>query len=362
MPRTPLTTDEIRAIEALGRASERGTLYDVLDLPAGADSAAVDAAYRSFARTWHPDRFYTRDTGAHAETLDLAFATATRAFQTLSDATRRSAYDRELAAQGKRPGAERRNAESVGSWRGAGARPQREVPLPPGPGATSLPGALRGAGSPPPRSAPSTAPPMGARGPGGSTSPPATPPRAPAAVDRVRVALAEQLAKARTYFEAGKEDYDTGNVVRAESTLYLATKFDPKNEEYARLHQAARQKAGHVRARAYVEQAESEESYGRAKEALALYKRAVDVDPPEATAFFRAGRLLLSVENDERGAVAMYRKATLKEPTNAQYRVALAELYERNGLQANALREAQAALGAEPSNATAKALLKRLKG
>jgi tetratricopeptide (TPR) repeat protein len=180
-------------------------------------------------------------------------------------------------------------------------------------------------------------------------------------VDRVRAALAEQLAKARTYFDAGKQDFDAGNFVRAESALYLATKFDPKNEEFARLHQAARQKSGYVRARAYVEQAESEESYGRAKEALGLYKRAVDCDPPDATAFFRAGRLMLSLENDERSAVAMYRKATMKEPANAQYRVALAELYERNGLLANALREAQAALGSDPANATAKAMLKRLK-
>jgi Flp pilus assembly protein TadD len=169
------------------------------------------------------------------------------------------------------------------------------------------------------------------------------------------------MTKARAYYETGKQDLEAGNFSKAEGNLYLATTFDPKNAEYARLLAVAKARAGEGRARAYVAQAESEESYARPKEALALYRKAVDCDPPEGVAFFRTGKLLISQENDERGAVAMFRKAVQKEPSNAAYRMALAEIYERNGLAANALREATAALAADGGNEAAKSMVKRLK-
>jgi Flp pilus assembly protein TadD len=382
MARTPLTPDEIRAIEALGRAAENGTHYDVLDLPAGVDSAAVDAAYRTFARTWHPDRFYTRDTGEHATTIDTVFATATRAFQVLGDAGKRAAYDRELASQGRSPGAVRRNAETVGSWRNAGARPtvQRETPLPANAAQenpfrsgspshrpeAARPAATIGAtaeviGIPRAQGARAPTPPAAAAPTGPTPAAATPPPRVPPVLDRVRAQLAEQMTKARAYYETGKQDLEAGNFSKAEGNLYLATTFDPRNAGYARLLAIAKQRAGEGRARAYVAQAESEESYARPKEALALYRKAVDCDPPEGVAFFRTGKLLISQENDERGAVAMFRKAVQKEPSNAAYRMALAEVYERNGLSANALREATAALASDGGNEAAKSMVKRLK-
>ena len=116
-----------------------------------------------------------------------------------------------------------------------------------------------------------------------------------------------------------------------------------------------------MRARTFVTMAEQEEGYGRAKEAMALYQKAVDCDAVEGTAYFRLGNLLRSQDNDTRTALALYRKAVQKEPEHVAYRLALGEIYASLGMATNALREVNAALAVEPKNEAARALLKKVR-
>ena len=389
--RKPLTADERLEIDRVAAAADVGDHYAVLGVHLGASVVAVEDAWRSFARTWHPDRFYSRETGDLAGTIDLNFVAATTAWQVLSDPARRAAFDRELGGRGRSltPGVHSGTASGttsgttsgVGAWRqGPVAWPPSDVSRPPSdasraarpsPGTAS--DALRAEFLPPPRTAqprpeparPEPARPEPVRPAAAPVEPPRPAPepgyRPPAAVLRAQEAIAEQLGRARAYAASGREDLEAGRYSKAESALYLAAKFDPRNAEYQQLLQQAQRKAAEIRARAHVQLAESEESFGRTKEAIAAYRKAVDCDPAEGVAFFRLSRYVLKEENDERQAVSLLRKAVAKEPKNAAYRLALAELYEKNGLGANALREAQAAFDVEPKNDAARAMVRRLR-
>jgi hypothetical protein len=63
------------------------TLYDVLQVPRGADDGTIRAAWRAQVKSTHPD------VGGSAE----AFAVLEAAYRTLSDPTLRADYDRQLA-------------------------------------------------------------------------------------------------------------------------------------------------------------------------------------------------------------------------------------------------------------------------
>ncbi len=65
----------------------RSDLYDVLGVPPGASSDEISAAFRVHAKRWHPDR--NPGDGSAAE----RFKELTLAYQTLSRASSREAYD-----------------------------------------------------------------------------------------------------------------------------------------------------------------------------------------------------------------------------------------------------------------------------
>jgi protein involved in temperature-dependent protein secretion len=83
-------------------------------------------------------------------------------------------------------------------------------------------------------------------------------------VDRLRGQLAAQVVQARTYFEAGKKDFDEGSWKKAESNLYLATRYDPQNEAYQELHKKAVTIGRQARAVQYVAAAETAEPTAQA--------------------------------------------------------------------------------------------------
>ncbi|MDP2307563.1 MAG: DnaJ domain-containing protein [Pseudomonadota bacterium] len=342
-----MTEDEARQIDATTAARERGTLYEVLGLQPSATTAEVEDAYHDLARQWHPDRFYSRETGERGPLLEENFGAATRAYRILRDEVKRKSYNREAGI----------TVKSV-------VRTPAVVPPPPPP-------------APAPRARLSSignGVNAGDTSPGGTRvyetaigrAPPPTPtptptPKPPRAVDKIRQHLGEQLTRARAYHDAGKADFDAGRFAKAESALYLAMKFDPHNPSYTQLYEQAATQARAGRGKGFLTQAEQEESYGRLKEAMGLYLKAAECDPPDGVAFFRLAHLQRSQDQDTRGAVANLRKAVSKEPRNVAYRLALGELYETLKLHANAVREAQVALEVDPKSEAAKALIKRLK-
>jgi curved DNA-binding protein CbpA len=366
LERKPLTEHELQELGRVQRLVQGGSHYDVLGITLSASKEDIDAGYHTFVRHWHPDRFFNRDLGDAQMLLDENFAAVTRAFRVLRDPAQRTAYDRDLRARA--PSVPPR----LGSPRAGSLPPFRAPAAPSAPAAPAAPPAgqpssvpPRPSGTLPPRSpgmmsAQASMPPrlgmMGAQ----ASMPPRSP-RPASAVDRLRGQLAAQVVQARTYFEAGKKDFDEGSWKKAESNLYLATRYDPQNEAYQELHKKAVTIGRQARAVQYVAAAETAETYGQAAEAEANYRKAVELDPPEGKAFYKLGKILRAKDDENRAAVEMYRKAVAKDPKNVEYAMALAELYDVIGLKENARRLVGTALTLDKNHVGAKALARKLR-
>lgn len=359
MAKRPLTQQEIDQIDEIARAPHH---YAMIDVPATAPRAQIDEAYRQFAREWHPDRFFSRDVGNLSTVIEENFIRVTRGYNVLRDERQRAAYDDELRANGAWPGEEPpatmpsghtavptsggvrsslRSSAPVSSARSAAAPAPTAVPVPP----------------PPPE-------PEGHEVVVGPRSTPAIPrrPAVPPVLARLGAQMAEQLGRATRYYEAGKEDYDAGRFAKAESNLYLATRYDPKNATYQKLYADAQSRARVSRADQLTAQADQSMEVGKIVEATALLRKAVEADGPSGAPAFKLYQLLVKEgDTDRQQLMGLLRKAVLKEPKNVAYRLALAELYLSLEMKVNAAREVQTALEAEPGNEAAKALLKKVK-
>ncbi|MCK6569499.1 DnaJ domain-containing protein [Myxococcota bacterium] len=110
--RAPKAMDEkarqgLADVERIHAAMKRQTHYELLGVPKGADVPSVRAQFRGLARTFHVDRF-TRY-GLPPETIKVVqevFMAINRAHDVLTDAEKRREYDAqlELAARGQRVG------------------------------------------------------------------------------------------------------------------------------------------------------------------------------------------------------------------------------------------------------------------
>lgn len=338
MSKKPLSSEETSFIHSIAALRAEGTHYDVLGIDQSAPVKEVERAYFTLVRTWHPDRFYARDAGDLKGAIDENFDAFTQAYSVLKNDTQRAAYDRELRRKGLAP---------------KPRPPISAADLPPPPehvvsvarSGHSIRMSTTDTGDHPTSVSREAARPAGA----------------PPAVQRLKQQLAQQLAKARGHFEAGRTAAAAGNWPQAESAYYLATRYDSRNTEYQNAFREAAQRARLGRVATYLQQGDTAASYGRYREAVALYQKACDCEPPEGTAFYKLSQILLSSEDDVRGAVDALRKAVLRDPKNIEWRWALAELYERAGLKQNALREARAVLELDPKHAKAGPLAKRLR-
>jgi curved DNA-binding protein CbpA len=351
--KVPLTSEEVAGIEARRRIGAEGTLYDMLGVHPGQPIPEIEAAYHEFVRRWHPDRFFSRDVGDLRQVIDESFVHATRAFRTLRDPPARAAYDRELKVQGRWPGTPPRKTEDRAAEdrraedRRANARTQ---PIPPDPITEERPGHTVVITSDRFERRPAPPPP-----------PPPVKPRLPKAVEQARDAIRARLTKAKEFYDAGKAEFDAGNYAKAEGSLYLATKYDDKNEVYQALLKQATTLAGEQRAKTYVQQAEAAEQQARGRDAMALYRKAVECNPPEGTAYYKLAMLARADDGNAREVLTLLREATRKDPTNLKYRLALARQYAEINLVSSAMREVTTILQAEPKNEDAKALQKKLK-
>jgi len=348
LERKPLTEHELQELGRVQRLVQTGSHYEVLGVTISASKEDIDAGYHTFVRHWHPDRFFNRDLGDARLLLDENFAGVTRSFRVVRDAVQRAAYDRELRSRQPMPVAPSRPL------------PTRLASIPPILGASGSPAAPASPASPAGTLPPRTLPPRTVGMPGQATLPPRSP-RPESAVERLRGQLAAQVVQARTYYEAGKKDFDEGSWKKAESNLYLATRYDPQNEAYQELLKKTVIIGRQARAVQYVAAAETAETYGQAGEAEANYRKAVELDPPDGKAFFKLGKILRAKDDENRTAVEMYRKAVAKDPKNVEYALALAELYDVIGLKENARRLVGIALTLDKNHVGAKSLARKLR-
>jgi tetratricopeptide (TPR) repeat protein len=187
-------------------------------------------------------------------------------------------------------------------------------------------------------------------------------PESPAMV-AMREQVAAQLRKARAHFEQGKQEFEAGNIVKASSAVALAISFDPKNTEFQALHEKVQRAARKTQASHFVAQAESAEGFANLREALAMYRKAIDYGTESGKAYYRAVILARKLEEgeDKRASLDMLRKASRFEPDNADVRFALGLLYIELDLKLNARRELEHVLKVKKDHPEAKEALKRVK-
>jgi curved DNA-binding protein CbpA len=100
---------------------------------------------------------------------------------------------------------------------------------------------------------------------------------------------------------------------------------------------------------------------GERKVALGLFASAARAVPNEPRYRANYGRLLAGDERTRRAAEAELTAAIKLDPSNAEYRVILAELYRDLGLKLRAKGEAERAVAADPNHQRARELLRELK-
>jgi len=82
----------------LARMKTARDYYDMLEVPRIATADEIKDAYHKLARQYHPDRFHQVDSGLRAE-IGSVFARIAQAYEVLSDAEQRTAYDQKRPRQ-----------------------------------------------------------------------------------------------------------------------------------------------------------------------------------------------------------------------------------------------------------------------
>jgi hypothetical protein len=97
-----LSPEQMRRIDEFVGALGTRDAFQLLDLDRNADERAVKRAYFKLSREFHPDRFFGKNLGEYKERLSRAFQAIKAAFELLSDAERRRAYEESASKGGPR--------------------------------------------------------------------------------------------------------------------------------------------------------------------------------------------------------------------------------------------------------------------
>jgi curved DNA-binding protein CbpA len=204
------------------------THHELLGIPRDADRNVVRRAYFQLARVIHPDRYFGQRLGSYKPKMEAIFARVTKAYETLSDANARAAYEANLLA-------------AVGET----------VERPPAPVAPATPTSVK----------------------------------RPAGPDENARRLEQGRAPAARHAQAAARALAVGDVVAAAQSYREALQLTPDD---AALRQAADEVQRQVAARscvAYRRQAALEERHGHWEEAAASWRRVLQAQPgdPEAS-------------------------------------------------------------------------------
>ncbi len=335
-PEIDLSSKECALINQMHRTLEQCSHYTLLGITEEADATEVRKAYYDLSRHLHPDRFFRREVGDYAPKIEAIFSAITLAYQTLSDERKRDRYDQE-ALESRTPSRRRRRrrpAKADAPLIEAAADPSddddgssEEAPEATGAPTTSKPSRTSRRSS------------RRAR----QLSPRARSLYRKKIIGKVRREVSENIRRAKVYYEAGKKDLEEGHPLKAESSLYLAVKLDPRNEAYRSLLDEAHDQSLQIRAQQFMNAAESAESYQNIQEALYNYRKAVEYKSRNGQVYYRLAQLTRRFEKDTREALTLLRSAVQYSPNNADFRIALAEVYAELDLGLNARREYQEA-------------------
>jgi curved DNA-binding protein CbpA len=277
-----------------------GPYHEILGVARDADTKTIKRAYFALSKRFHPDRYFRKRTGPFGARLEALFRRVIEAYELLSDPTARAELERSTASP--------------------------------------VPAAVAG--------------PAGAGAPRG--------PRVPSfwRMRHQRV-IAERKLKAKGFFESGMAARLEGRFREAAASIRLAIAYDPANAAYRGPFAEVQRMAHEERAKQLFKEADASYDLRHYEEALRLYEEAITLSPGNAEANHRAAMLAWKVAGDLKRAKEFATHACDVEPDVGHYHRVLGQIYLEAGLHQNARRELERALRLDPSDAEARAELKR---
>jgi tetratricopeptide (TPR) repeat protein len=168
--------------------------------------------------------------------------------------------------------------------------------------------------------------------------------------------------RVKRYVEMANEAMKTKNILGATNALRIATSLAPEDLELLERYETVERQAAAQLADQYIEQARYEERRAEFGAAAAAYERAVR-GRPTAQLHERVAHCLLEARGDANAKKASdhARKAVEMAPNETAYRITLARVYGRAGMEQSALGELERARTLDPSDDTIKDWIKRVK-
>jgi curved DNA-binding protein CbpA len=379
-----------RILETFHRL-ETISAYELLGVARDAEKKAIKSAYYDIVGLFHPDKYFGKNLGSYKPKLEKIFQRVTEAHDTLTRATSRADYDLYLQSQEETRAFEAPAPTSIVEIH---QEIEREARL-------SDP-AQRHSDSPlenAPSSAPAAAPSGGPGAPTWSESPRPllsaeerrralarklrvsmppvakpvhvieTPSGGPSAKemagDALRRRYEARLAQARDervrrYVKQAEEALAANSFIAATNALRIAVSLSPEDIPLADQLDRVERQASAAFADRYLEQARYDERRGHLAEAAHTYEKVLR-GRPSAYVYERAAHCLVESGGDLKKANDLARKAVELSPNETAYRITLARIYAKAGMEASATSELERARTLDPSDDTVKDWLKRLK-
>ncbi len=208
---------------------ERINFYAILGVNRAADRKAIKDAYFRLAGLIHPDRYFGKRLGTFKPKMELLFARITQAYDTLSKAKARAAYDVELDQM-------EAHDKSVGRIAVAAPVDPRVVA------------------------------------------------KRQAALEALKAHFAEGKAKAKQYADAGVRARAAGDVVAAANAYRSALTYLPADPELLAAFEELERAAGAKLAESHMRKAQMEERFGRWAAAVESWQRVLAARPNDAEA------------------------------------------------------------------------------
>lgn len=272
--------------------------YKILGIEKNSDRREIKRAYFALSREFHPDRYFRKSIGRFKAMLEAIFKKVSEAYEILYDPKSREEYDKSIVSEEKIAEARKESEKQVRTGR-----------------------------------------PM----------------------DKALKPIVERLAKAKSFFKAGKKDFLDKNYKSASVNFKLAIAYDPYNEQYKENFAEAQRIVKQEELERLMRKASFEEEVGRFTDALRLMEQAVQVTSDNPEPYHKLARLLLNRDKNLRQAKNYCLRAIDINSQNPEYYLTLGSIYRAAGLFRNAAREFEKVLRLDKGNSEAQERLKELK-
>ena len=299
-----IPADLQRELRDLAAREGKISHYELLGIPADADSGAVRRAFLERSRKFHPDAWYRKELGELGPLLTRAFQRINTAYQVLGDDEARAAYDEanlHLFTDRDRELIRQRGVATADEERRARERRERLL----------------------------------------------------------RMKGFARIGAARQLFEQAQQHAAAGNRGAAIAELKTARELDPLRKEIALRLAEIEKEAAKVRVASALSWGHDLEAQLSHEKALGIYSNAFQQDPTCGEAAVGAARCAIALA-DWQQAASWGQRAVESAPDDLEGRVLAARAFAQLKMKARAKAELQLVLQKKPDHAEARAVLKGL--